>query len=194
MLLMIDNYDSFVYNLVRYFEELGEEVIVYRNDKIEIEDIKKMNIDGIIISPGPKSPKEAGLSLEIIDNFKGKLPILGICLGHQCIGHYFGAEVIKAKEPVHGKIFYIEHDNKELFKGVKNPLRVTRYHSLIIDKESIPKELVITSETDDGIIMGVKHREYEIHGVQFHPEAEMTEEGHKILKNFIDITKNKMNS
>lgn len=189
MLLMIDNYDSFVYNLVRYFEELGEEVIVYRNDKIKIEDIKKMNLDGIVISPGPKSPKDAGLSLEIIDKFKGKLPILGICLGHQCIGHYFGADVIKGKEPVHGKIFYIKHNNEDIFKEVKNPLRVTRYHSLIVNKESINDELVVTSETDDGIVMGIKHKNYEIYGVQFHPEAEMTEEGHKILKNFIDITK-----
>lgn len=193
MLLMIDNYDSFVYNLARYFEELGEEVIVYRNDKITVEDIKKMNLDGIIISPGPKSPKEAGLSLDIIDSFKEKLPILGICLGHQCIGHYFGADVIKGEEPVHGKIFYIKHNNDGIFKDVKNPLRVTRYHSLIVSKESINDELTITSETDDGIVMGIKHKDYEIHGVQFHPEAEMTEEGHKILRNFIDITKNKSN-
>lgn len=189
MILMIDNYDSFVYNLVRYFEELGEEVLVYRNDKITIKDIENMNIDGIVISPGPKSPKEAGLSLEIIDKFKGKLPILGICLGHQCIGHYFNAEVIKGKEPVHGKMFYINHDNKDLFKDVKNPLRVTRYHSLIVDKNDFPNELEITSETEDNVIMGIKHKSLPIYGVQFHPEAEMTEEGHKILNNFIDITK-----
>ena len=189
MILMIDNYDSFVYNLVRYFEELGEEVLVYRNDKITIKDIENMNIDGIVISPGPKSPKEAGLSLEIIDKFKGKLPILGICLGHQCIGHYFNAEVIKGKEPVHGKMFYINHDSKDLFKDVKNPLRVTRYHSLIVDKNDFPNELEITSETEDNVIMGIKHKSLPIYGVQFHPEAEMTEEGHKILNNFINITK-----
>lgn len=189
MILMIDNYDSFVYNLVRYFEELGEEVLVYRNDKITIKDIENMNIEGIVISPGPKSPKEAGLSLEIIDKFKGKLPILGICLGHQCIGHYFNAEVIKGKEPVHGKMFYINHDNKDLFKDVKNPLRVTRYHSLIVDKNDFPNELEITSETEDNVIMGIKHKSLPIYGVQFHPEAEMTEEGHKILNNFINITK-----
>ena len=189
MILMIDNYDSFVYNLVRYFEELGEEVLVYRNDKITIKDIENMNIDGIVISPGPKSPKEAGLSLEIIDKFKGKLPILGICLGHQFIGHYFNAEVIKGKEPVHGKMFYINHDNKDLFKDVKNPLRVTRYHSLIVDKNDFPNELEITSETEDNVIMGIKHKSLPIYGVQFHPEAEMTEEGHKILNNFINITK-----
>lgn len=189
MLLMIDNYDSFVYNLVRYFEELGKEIIIYRNDKITIEEIEKMNIDGIIISPGPKSPNEAGLSLDIIDKFKDKLPILGICLGHQCIGHYFNAVVKKGKEPVHGKMFNITHNNKGVFNNVKNPLRVTRYHSLIVSKENFPDSLEITSETDDKIIMGIRHKDYDIYGVQFHPEAEMTEEGHKILENFIKITK-----
>lgn len=189
MLLMIDNYDSFVYNLVRYFEELGEEIVVYRNDKITIEDIEKMNIEGIVISPGPKSPKDAELSLEIIDKFKGRLPILGICLGHQCIGHYFNATVKKGKEPIHGKMFNITHNNKDLFNNVKNPLRVTRYHSLIVSKDDFPEKLEITSETEDNVIMGIKHKEYDIYGVQFHPEAEMTEEGHKILNNFIKITK-----
>ena len=193
MLLMIDNYDSFVYNLVRYFEELGEEIIVYRIDKISIEEIKVMDIDGIVISPGPKSPLEAGLSLEIIDKFKDKLPILGICLGHQCIGHYFGGKVIKGNEPIHGKISYIKHNNSDLFKDIKDGLRITRYHSLIIDKNSLPDELIVTSESKDNVIMGIKHREFKIYGLQFHPEAEMTEEGHKILKNFIEITKeNKM--
>ena len=189
MLLMIDNYDSFVYNLVRYFEELGEEIIIYRNDKITIKDIESMNIDGIVISPGPKSPKEAGLSLDIIDKFKEKLPILGICLGHQCIGHYFKAVVKKGNEPVHGKMFNITHNNRGIFEEVKNPLRVTRYHSLIVDKENFPDSIEIISETEDNIIMGIKHKEYPIYGVQFHPEAEMTEEGHKILNNFIKITK-----
>lgn len=193
MLLMIDNYDSFVYNLVRYFEELGEEIKVVRNDKITIKEIKEMNIDGIVISPGPKSPKEAGISMEIIDNFKGELPILGICLGHQCIGQYFNANVRKGKEPVHGKMFYINHNEEGLFENVKNPIRVTRYHSLIVDKDNLPSCLEITSETQDEVIMGIKHKEYEIHGVQFHPEAEMTEEGHSILKNFINITKKKRN-
>ena len=190
MLLMIDNYDSFVYNLVRYFEELGEEIIIYRNDKISIEDIENMNIDGIVISPGPKSPKEAGLSLDIIDKFKGKLPILGICLGHQCIGHYFNAIVKKGNEPVHGKMFNITHNNKGLFQNVKNPLRVTRYHSLIVSKDNLPDTIEITSETEDKVIMGIKHKDYPIYGVQFHPEAELTEDGHKILKNFIDIVNN----
>lgn len=189
MLLMIDNYDSFVFNLVRYIEELGEKVLVYRNDKITIDEIKDLEIDGIIISPGPKSPKEAGISLDIIHNFKGIKPILGICLGHQCIGHYFGSKIIKGKEPVHGKISYINHTNKDLFEGINNPLRVTRYHSLIIDKANINEDLEVTSYTKDNVIMGVRHKKYPIFGVQFHPEAEMTEDGHKLLKNFIDITK-----
>lgn len=189
MLLMIDNYDSFVFNLVRYIEELGEKVLVYRNDKITIDEIKDLEIDGIIISPGPKSPKEAGISLDIIHNFKGIKPILGICLGHQCIGHYFGSKIIKGKEPVHGKISYINHTNKDLFEGINNPLRVTRYHSLIIDKANINEDLEVTSYTKNDVIMGVRHKKYPIFGVQFHPEAEMTEDGHKLLKNFIDITK-----
>lgn len=190
MFLMIDNYDSFVYNLIRYFEELNEKIVVYRNDKITLKEIENMDLEGIIISPGPKSPKEAGLSLDIIDRFKSHIPILGICLGHQCIGHYFGGEIVKGKEPIHGKISYIDHNGKDIFKNIKNPLRVTRYHSLIIKNESFPKSLEVTSKTIDGVIMGIKHRDYNIYGLQFHPEAEMTEEGHAMLKNFIDICKN----
>lgn len=189
MLLMLDNYDSFVFNLVRYIEELGEEILIYRNDKITIEEIEKLKVEGIIISPGPKSPKEAGLSLEIIDKFKGKIPILGICLGHQCIGHYFKGEIVKGIEPVHGKMSYVNHNNKGIFENVKNPLRVTRYHSLIVNNDNAPEEIEITCETADNVIMGIKHKKYEIYGLQFHPEAEMTEEGHKILNNFIRITK-----
>lgn len=189
MLLMIDNYDSFVYNLVRYFEELGEEILIYRNNKITIDEIHKLKIDGIIISPGPKSPKDAGVSLEIIEEFKGKIPILGICLGHQCIGEYFKGEIIRGEKPMHGKLSYVTHCNSGIFKDVRNPLRVTRYHSLIIDNTNLPHNIEVTCKTEDNIIMGVKHKEYEIHGVQFHPEAEMTEDGHKILNNFIEITK-----
>ena len=189
MLLMIDNYDSFVYNLVRYFEELDEEIIVYRNDKISIDDIKKMDISGIVISPGPKSPREAGISLEILEEFKEKLPILGICLGHQCIGHYFNGNILKGKSPIHGKISYITHNGEDLFEGIKNPLRVTRYHSLVVSKDNLPSCLEVTSETEDNVIMGIKHKDYPVYGVQFHPEAEMTEEGHTILMNFINITK-----
>lgn len=189
MFLMIDNYDSFVYNLIRYFEELNEEVIIYRNDKITLSEIEEMDLEGIIISPGPKSPKESGLSLEVINRFKGQIPILGICLGHQCIGYYFGGEIIKGNEPIHGKVSYITHNNNEIFKNIKNPLKVTRYHSLVINDENIPRVLEVSSRSEDGVIMGVKHKEYHIYGLQFHPEAEMTEEGHKLLKNFIDISK-----
>ncbi|HEX9026591.1 MAG TPA: aminodeoxychorismate/anthranilate synthase component II [Clostridium sp.] len=185
MLLMIDNYDSFVYNLVRYFEEIGEKVEVIRNDKVNMDLIDKNKYLGIVISPGPKNPKEAGLSLDIIDKFKGDIPILGICLGHQCIGHYFGSRIIKGEKPMHGKISEITHNNKGVFYNVKNPLKVTRYHSLIIDKEKLPKELEITAETPDNIIMGVRHNKFPVYGVQFHPEAELTEEGHKILESFI---------
>lgn len=185
MLLMIDNYDSFVYNLVRYFEEIGEQVEVVRNDKINMNAIDVNRYLGIIISPGPKNPKEAGLSLDIIDKFKGKIPILGICLGHQCIGHYFGSEIIKGEKPMHGKISEVIHNNHGLFHNVKSPVKVTRYHSLIVDKETLPKELEITAESLDNVIMGIKHKKLPIYGVQFHPEAELTEEGHKILENFI---------
>lgn len=188
MILMIDNYDSFVYNLVRYFKEINEDIIVYRNDKINISEINKLNIDGIVISPGPKSPMESGICLDIIDEFKDKLPILGVCLGHQCIGHYFGGNVVRGKEPVHGKIAYINHNNEGVFKNVKSPLRVTRYHSLIVKNEEL-KDLYITASTEEGVVMGIKHKSYPIYGVQFHPEAEMTEEGHKILQNFVDITR-----
>ncbi|WP_160692372.1 aminodeoxychorismate/anthranilate synthase component II [Clostridium sp. C2-6-12] len=185
MLLMIDNYDSFVYNLVRYFEEIGEEVEVVRNDKININMVDEKNYLGIIISPGPKNPIEAGLCLDIIDKFKGRLPILGICLGHQCIGHYFGGKVVKGEKPMHGKISEIIHNNNELFYNVKNPLKVTRYHSLVVDRENLPEELEVTAETSDKVIMGIKHKVMPIHGVQFHPEAELTEEGQKLLENFI---------
>jgi para-aminobenzoate synthetase component 2 len=185
MLLMIDNYDSFVYNLVRYFEEIGETVEVVRNDKIDINHIDSSKYLGIIISPGPKNPKEAGLSLDVIGKFKRDIPILGICLGHQCIGHYFDSEIVKGIKPMHGKISEITHDNKGIFSEVKNPIKVTRYHSLIINKESLSKELEVTAETSDGVIMGIRHYKLPIYGVQFHPEAELTEEGHKILENFV---------
>ncbi|SHI89434.1 para-aminobenzoate synthetase component 2 [Clostridium cavendishii DSM 21758] len=186
---MIDNYDSFVYNLVRYFEELGEEVLVFRNDAINIERIEELNIDGIILSPGPKSPEDAKLCLDIIDKFKGRIPILGVCLGHQCIGYYFGLDVKRANYPMHGKISVIEHNNTGLFKGIKNPLRVTRYHSLVVEMPTEESCLLLNSKSDDDAVMGISHKEYKIYGVQFHPEAELTEEGHKIIKNFIDIAK-----
>jgi para-aminobenzoate synthetase component 2 len=183
---MIDNYDSFVYNLVRYFEELGEEILVYRNDKISLKDIERIKPEGIIISPGPKSPERAGICMEIVEYFKESIPILGICLGHQTIGKVFGGKIIEGREPVHGKVFEIVHSGKYVFKNIVSPMKVTRYHSLIIERESLPQALTITSETEDGVIMGIRHKHYFIEGVQFHPEAELTEYGHEILRNFIN--------
>ncbi|SJZ86340.1 para-aminobenzoate synthetase component 2 [Cetobacterium ceti] len=186
MILMIDNFDSFTYNLVQYLEMLNENVIVKRNNEIKIEEIEKLNPEFIVISPGPGSPREAGITLDVIKYFKGKIPILGICLGHQSIGEIFGGKVIKAKEPIHGKVYPITHNNKGVFKNLKNPLNVTRYHSLIIERESLPEELEITGETENGEIMGIKHKKYLIEGVQFHPEAILTECGLEILNNFLE--------
>lgn len=186
MFLMIDNYDSFVYNLVRYLEELNEEVKVSRNDKLTLGDVEKIQPEAIILSPGPKSPEQSGICIDIIEKFRGKIPILGICLGHQCIGYAFGANIIKGKEPIHGKIFKVHHKNIGVFRGIKNPVEVTRYHSLIIEKETLPECLTVTCETTDGVIMGVRHKEYLVEGVQFHPEAELTEYGHEMLKNFLE--------
>ncbi|MGX4613325.1 anthranilate synthase component II [Clostridioides difficile] len=185
MILMIDNYDSFVYNLVQYIEELGETVVVKRNNEIKISEIEELNPEVIVLSPGPCSPKEAGICIDIVEHFKGKKPILGICLGHQTIGHVFGGDIIKAQQPVHGKVYSINHTNKGVFRGLKNPLNVTRYHSLIIDSNTVPKELEITAITDKGEIMGIRHKKYLIEGVQFHPEAILSEYGHEMLKNFI---------
>ncbi|MEF9991393.1 MAG: aminodeoxychorismate/anthranilate synthase component II [Romboutsia sp.] len=185
MILMIDNYDSFVYNLVQYIGELGEEVLVKRNNEISIEEIEKLNPEIIVLSPGPCSPKEAGICLDVVKYFKDKKPILGICLGHQIIGYAFGANVVKALQPVHGKVHSIKHFNKGVFKNLNNPLNVTRYHSLIIDKDTLPYELEITSITNDREIMGIRHKEYLVEGVQFHPEAILSQQGHEILKNFI---------
>lgn len=185
MLLMIDNYDSFVYNLVRYFEELGETVEVYRNDAITPMEAEKKGYKGIVISPGPGVPETAGYSLEFIKYFAGKVPVLGICLGHQAIGEAFGGVTVRGGEPVHGKISEVLHDGRGVFAGIENPLRVTRYHSLVLDKGSIPEFLEITSETADGVIMGIRHKELQVEGVQFHPEAVLTQYGHKMLANFL---------
>lgn len=189
MFLMIDNYDSFTYNLVRYIEELDEDVLVYRNDKITLEEIEKLNPAGIIISPGPKTPSDAGLSLDIIRNFKGRIPILGICLGHQAIGYAFGASVIRGVQPMHGKISIVYHDGIGVYNGIKNPLNVTRYHSLVVDRNTLPDCLYVTCQTEDGVIMGLRHKDYLIEGIQFHPEAELTECGHELLKNYICMCK-----
>jgi len=186
MLLMIDNYDSFTYNLVQYLAEIGQEVKVVRNDKISIEEINKLNPQYIVISPGPCTPNEAGISLELIETFKGKIPILGVCLGHQSIGQAFGGKIIHAQTIMHGKTSKISHNNKGVFKGIKNPFIATRYHSLVIDRESLPNCFDITAWTDDNEIMGIKHKELAIEGVQFHPESILSEYGHDLLKNFLD--------
>ncbi|WP_094604802.1 Aminodeoxychorismate/anthranilate synthase component 2 [Sporomusa silvacetica DSM 10669] len=185
MILMIDNYDSFVYNLVQYLGELGEDVQVFRNDKVTIPQIKELSPDHIIISPGPCTPNEAGVSLELIDYFKGKIPILGVCLGHQAIGQAFGGDVIRAPRLMHGKTSLIYHDGKGVFNGLKSPLTATRYHSLIVKKESLPNCFAITAETELGEIMGIRHKKYAIEGVQFHPESILTEDGHAMLLNFL---------
>ena len=185
MILMIDNYDSFTYNLVQYFGELGEEVRVYRNDAITCREIAAMQPDRIVISPGPCSPAEAGVSVAVIREFAGRIPLLGVCLGHQSIGAAFGAEIVRARVPMHGKLSPIHHADKGVFRGLPNPLTATRYHSLAIRRETLPACLEITAWTEDGEIMGVRHREYAVEGVQFHPESILTERGHDLLKNFL---------
>ena len=185
MILMIDNYDSFTYNLVQYLNELGEEVRVYRNDEISLDKVKELNPEMIVISPGPKTPDEAGISIEIIKKFYKTIPILGICLGHQSLIQILGGKIIKAKTPIHGKVEEISHTGIGVFKGLKNPIKVTRYHSLIADRNQMPEELMITAETASGEIMGVRHKKYLLEGVQFHPEALLTECGHEMLANFL---------
>ncbi len=185
MLLMIDNYDSFTYNLVQYFGELGQDVQVYRNDEIDLQKIAELNPRHIVISPGPCTPNEAGISLALIHEFADKIPLLGVCLGHQSIGQAFGGKIIKAKTLMHGKTSLIHHENIGIFKGLPNPYTATRYHSLVIEKESLPDCLAITAWTEDGEIMGVRHKSLAIEGVQFHPESVLTEYGHELLDNFI---------
>ena len=192
MLLMIDNYDSFTYNLVQYFGELGEEILVYRNDKISIAEIEALSPKRIVVSPGPCTPNEAGLSLELIEHFKSKLPLLGVCLGHQSIGQAFGGRIVHAKEIMHGKTSEIYHSNNDVFAGLDNPFTATRYHSLVIEQETLPDCLEVTAwtQTEGGEvdeIMGVRHKEYAISGVQFHPESILTSYGHELLKNFLEI-------
>jgi len=185
MLLMIDNYDSFTYNLVQYFSELGEEVKVFRNDEIAIEEIGKLNPTRICISPGPCSPSEAGISVATIKRYAGHIPILGVCLGHQAIGEAFGGKIVRAQKVMHGKTDSIQHTGIGVFKDIPNPFTVTRYHSLAIEKNSIPAALEITATSSDGEIMGVRHREFAVEGVQFHPESILSEHGHSLLKNFL---------
>ncbi|KZE53536.1 anthranilate synthase [Brevibacillus parabrevis] len=185
MILMIDNYDSFTYNLVQYVGELGEELQVYRNDKITLEEIERLAPDYLMISPGPCTPNEAGISMEAIRHFAGKIPILGVCLGHQSIGQVFGAKVIRAERLMHGKTSEVIHDGKTIFQGIPSPFTAARYHSLIVEEASIPGELEITARTAEGEIMALRHREYPIEGVQFHPESIITEHGKQLLQNFL---------
>jgi anthranilate synthase component 2 len=192
MLLMIDNYDSFTYNLVQYFGELGAEVEVFRNDKITIDQIIDLDPDQIVISPGPCTPNEAGISVPAIQYFAGKKPILGVCLGHQSIGQAFGGKIVHAREIMHGKTSMIHHKGVGIFRGIESPFEATRYHSLVIEKQSLPDCLEITAWTEDESgeldeIMGVRHREYAVEGMQFHPESILTEHGHELLKNFLEI-------
>ncbi|WEK54306.1 MAG: aminodeoxychorismate/anthranilate synthase component II [Candidatus Cohnella colombiensis] len=187
MILVIDNYDSFTYNLVQYLGELGEEVVVHRNDEIDLDGITKLSPDHILISPGPCTPNEAGISLALIERFKGEIPILGVCLGHQSIGQAFGGDVIRAGELMHGKTSEITHDGGTIFTDLPSPFTATRYHSLIVKRETLPDCLEISAQTSDGLIMGLRHKEFVVEGVQFHPESIMTDHGLKILRNFLNF-------
>jgi anthranilate synthase component 2 len=189
MLLMLDNYDSFTYNLVQYFGQLGEEVSVFRNDKITLEEIEDLAPQRIVISPGPCSPSEAGISLALIERFAGRIPIFGVCLGHQAIGQAFGGKVVRSGFLMHGKTSLIHHDGKDLFDGLPNPFEATRYHSLVVERESFPACLEISAWVAEGEVMGLRHRELPVWGVQFHPESILTVEGMNILRNFLEMTR-----
>ncbi len=188
MILVIDNYDSFTYNLVQYLGELGEEVKVFRNDEIDIQGIEALAPDHILISPGPCTPNEAGISLETIEHFKGKVPIFGVCLGHQAIGQAFGGKVVRAERLMHGKTSPILHQGTSVFEGLPSPFTATRYHSLLVERSTLPDCLEVTAETEEGEIMGLRHKEYPIEGVQFHPESIITDHGHRMLRNFLKRT------
>jgi len=196
MLLMIDNYDSFTFNIVQYLRELGEDVRVYRNDEINVAEIQQLSPDLIVISPGPCTPNEAGISMEVVQAFESKIPILGICLGHQSLSQVFGGNIIKAGQVMHGKTSLIHHTGQNVFAGLTNPFTATRYHSLVVEKESLPDclEVIAWTENDDGElgeIMAVRHRQFAITGVQFHPESILTEHGHELLGNFLNLAKGK---
>jgi para-aminobenzoate synthetase component 2 len=187
MILLLDNYDSFTYNIAQYLGELGCNVEVHRNDKITVEEIAKRKPDRIVISPGPGTPQEAGVSVELIERLAGKFPILGVCLGHQALGAAFGGKIVRAPKLFHGKTSQIHHDGKTIFRKLADPFIATRYHSLIVERKSLPRELSITAETDEGIIMGLRHRRHKLEGVQFHPESVLTDCGKQLLKNFLSL-------
>jgi len=187
MLLMIDNYDSFTYNLVQYLGQLGADVAVHRNDKISLDEIRAMRPQGIILSPGPCTPKEAGICVDVIKEFHAALPLLGVCLGHQAIGYAFGADVVRAERIMHGKTSQIINDGRTIFQGLPNPFVAGRYHSLIIDRKSLPDCFEISAETDEGEIMGIRHKDYPLEGIQFHPESILTPNGKRVLKNFLTM-------
>jgi anthranilate synthase/aminodeoxychorismate synthase-like glutamine amidotransferase len=187
VILLLDNYDSFTYNLAQYLGELGCQVEVHRNDRISVEQIAQRKPERIVISPGPCTPQEAGISVEMIQRLAGKIPILGVCLGHQAIGAAFGGKIIRAPKLFHGKTSQIRHDGSGVFRGLPNPFTATRYHSLIVERKSLPAELQVTAETDDDIIMGLQHRQYPLMGVQFHPESVLTDSGKQLLKNFLSL-------
>jgi anthranilate synthase/aminodeoxychorismate synthase-like glutamine amidotransferase len=187
MILLLDNYDSFTYNLAQYLGELGCQVEVHRNDRISVEEIAKRKPEKIVISPGPCTPEEAGISVELIERLAGRFPILGVCLGHQAIGAAFGGKIVRAPKLFHGKTSEIHHDGKNIFRQLPEPFTATRYHSLIVERRSLPRELTITAETSDGIIMGFRHRRYKIEGVQFHPESVLTVCGKQLLQNFLNL-------
>lgn len=191
MILMIDNYDSFTYNLVQYLGELGEEILVFRNDKITISEIEKLKPERILISPGPGIPRKAGITMEVIEKFGKNIPILGVCLGHQAIAEVFGGEIVRASRLMHGKTSPIFHDNKTIFHNLPNPFDATRYHSLIVKSETLPDCLEVSAWTEEQEIMGIRHKRYFIEGIQFHPESILTREGKRLLKNFLELTRKK---
>ena len=191
MFLLLDNYDSFTYNLRHYLGELGAEVEVRRNDAISADEALALGAEGIVISPGPRDPDRAGICLEVIEKSAGRLPILGVCLGHQCIGQVFGGRVVLAPKPMHGKVSEITHTGEGVLAGLPSPFKATRYHSLTLERESLPDCLEITAESADGVIQGLRHRDLPIHGVQFHPESIASEHGHQVIQNFLDIARNK---
>ena len=187
MIVLVDNYDSFTFNLVHYLGGLGADVAVHRNDKITVDDVLAAGPDAIVLSPGPCTPKEAGICLDLIERASPSVPILGVCLGHQAIGQAFGGHVVRAPQPVHGKLSEVRHGGEGVFRGINGPFQATRYHSLVVERGSMPAELTVTAETSDGLVMGLSHRALPVHGVQFHPESIASEHGHLMLKNFLEL-------